>query len=76
MPRLGGGGSMSTTFNPLPADIIIVVVVFASIVYFITEVCDQMRPDKERLQAVFILVGLFILLILMGGLIGKDLALM
>ena len=67
---------MSTTFNPLPADIILVVVVFAGIVYFITEACDQMRPNKERLQAVFILVGLFILLILMGGLIGKDLALM
>lgn len=75
MPRLGGGGSMST-FNPLPADIILVVVVFAGIIYFITEACDQMRPNKERLQAVFILIGLFILLILMGGLLGKDLALM
>lgn len=62
-------------FNPLPADIIIVVAVVAGIVYFLVEVCDMNRPPKERLQDVYILLGLFVLLILMGGLIGRDLAL-
>lgn len=63
-------------FNPLPADITVVILLLAGIVYFSTEVCDLTRPGKEKLQAVLVLIGLFILLILMGGLIGRDLALM
>lgn len=60
----------------LLADITIVIILLVSIGYFFTEVYDRERPNRERLQAVFILIGLFVFLILMGGLIGRDLALM